>query len=371
MSASASQSKPCSEAANSRPRPIIIGGLPPTQVLNPKGHWYLSERNIWYTIYQDRRYIFHNRGWYRQHEDQTFKMQRSASEGTPLLFSDEAWFEETEPGSPDVAALHDGLFSMTEAINMDDQAEVHDVNYRQLPETPDRSQDEATPFMSSTVVSQISSPVSPFFRTNTFSSGTLTPSLSTGGTVAGTPALYTAIANGAVITDSPSGEEILSSTGIRLLIDGMEHVIHLQLPRQQQQRIQQIWSRRIEQLVKDYEAKRSAARSKAACDLRKNTRLELTRLDEQMCHAGRRPEQVGYFQRFLVLVVTHQWYRYLFMDEARVVMERIHRESIRAERREQARLVRELTRAQEELTDRFGPLLFAGPCRSGGSNDGG
>lgn len=80
-------------------------GIPPRD--NPWGLWYISERNVWYTISEGRRYTYFEGRWYRAHEDQSFKMQRSAGDGSPLLFSGGDWFEEHADG-PAVADIPEG-----------------------------------------------------------------------------------------------------------------------------------------------------------------------------------------------------------------------------------------------------------------------
>lgn len=89
-------------------RQIVLpdSGLPPHKVLNPKGNWYLSGHHIWYTVFQGRRYTYYRHKWYREHEDQSFKRQRSASEGRPLLRSGDAWFEEAPRATANL--LHEG-----------------------------------------------------------------------------------------------------------------------------------------------------------------------------------------------------------------------------------------------------------------------
>lgn len=65
-----------------------------------RGQWFEFEHGIWHCIAFARRYTWFRNKWYREHEDQSFKMQRSASEGTPLLFSGGLWFEEYPAGPP-------------------------------------------------------------------------------------------------------------------------------------------------------------------------------------------------------------------------------------------------------------------------------
>lgn len=82
-------------------------GLSREAVRNPRGYWYQAENEVWYTLFRGRRYTYFQNKWYQEHHDQNFDAQRNAKRGTPLLFSDYAWFEEMQ----NAPRLHDGLCS--------------------------------------------------------------------------------------------------------------------------------------------------------------------------------------------------------------------------------------------------------------------